>query len=58
MRQVTKEEGEKFYEAASNWYLTAENTDMYHDVKRVAISAVAEYLANQEDLTMFKMRGQ
>lgn len=54
-RTVTEEEGREIYEESKQWFEKAPSTSMFNDAKGIAMGAVAEYLANQKNLTLYKL---
>ena len=55
MRLAGKRKRREFLENAQVWFADAESAVFFGDVKLIAIRAVAEYMANQEELTLFNL---
>ena len=56
MKQVTKEEYENYYKKANDWFNNHPEASLYNDVKRIAKTIVTEYIANQNDKTIYKVK--
>ncbi len=54
MRLAGKRKRREFLEKAKIWFEDADSAVFFGDVKTIAIRAVAEYMANQEGLTIYK----
>ena len=55
MRLAGKRKRREFLENAQDWFAGAQSAVFFGDVKTIAIRAVAEYMANQEGLTLFNI---
>ena len=54
MRLAGKIQRRRYLEKAQDWFAGAESAVFFGDVKTIAIRAVAEYMANQEGLTIYR----
>ena len=54
MRLAGKNKRRFFLEQAQTWFKNADSAVFFGDVKTIAIRAVAEYMANQEGLTIYR----
>jgi len=50
-RLATPEEGEELLQRARDW---VDGSNRFRDVRSVPVSAIAEYLANQKGLTLYR----
>jgi len=55
MRLANEIKGREFLDKAKNWFKNTDSAIFFGDVKTIAIRAVAEYLANQEGLTLYNI---
>jgi len=56
MRLAGKRKRREFLEKAKSWFEKNNSALFFGDVKTVAIRAVAEYMANQEGLTIYNIK--
>jgi hypothetical protein len=54
MRLATEEESKVYWEKAEVWFKDAPAGDMFNDCRSVAGRSVAEYIANQDGITLYK----
>lgn len=55
MRLASEREGHDFLEKAQVWFNNADSALIFGDVQSIAVRAVAEYMANQEGLTIYNL---
>ena len=54
MRLAGKIQRRLFLEKAQSWFAEADSAVFFGDVKTIAIRAVAEYMANEKGLTIYR----
>lgn len=54
MRLAGKNKRRAFLEKAKSWLENSDSAIFFGDVKTIAIRAVAEYMANQDGLTIYR----
>jgi hypothetical protein len=54
MRHATDEEAKVIWERVEAWWKDAPAGSVFHDCKSITKRSVAEYLANQQNITMYE----
>ena len=56
-RNATEEEGREIFREATKWFENAPAASMFGSCTGITKSSVAEYIANQQGLTLYKFAG-
>jgi len=54
MRLAGKRQTQKYMEQAKTWFYNHHKSWIFNDVKRIAITAVAEFIANKDNKIIYK----